>query len=420
MSVFLSVVAHGGVLAFLSWLAFVSLTRREAELNAPRERFMEVAVLDLPVISEGTIRSDERVVPQGIEPVPAGGARVPRIDTGEKGRGGERKGAKAEHLADTNDRLSLTTDLVSHLDRAQAQRIWIESVRKAHDDRRSSKDPMELTFLASGQGQREERRSPSPSDPSRGALASISPSVAGGVRGANKVEDGEQGARAGASQEGTTYEAPGRGVHQSAAGTDHRLNADVTHARPSVQEAAVSIASINKGRPTDNVDSDQKVTALVQSLIHASAAGGIGGHGEGGSEGGGDPGAGGRAGPGSHSPPLGVGDGDVVDFGTRDPGFLPYFRKIHGKIDPLWTNAFPKSAILDLKQGTVILEFTIFADGSTRVSWPPVRPSGIEEFDRNCADAIRRAAPFGPIPPELGLRTLRIRAPFEAKNPIVR
>jgi outer membrane biosynthesis protein TonB len=54
------------------------------------------------------------------------------------------------------------------------------------------------------------------------------------------------------------------------------------------------------------------------------------------------------------------------------------------------------------------------------VSWPPARPSGIDEFDRNCADAIRRAAPFGPIPKELGVTRLRIRAPFEAKNPIVK
>jgi TonB family protein len=79
--------------------------------------------------------------------------------------------------------------------------------------------------------------------------------------------------------------------------------------------------------------------------------------------------------------------------------------------------------MLELKQGTVILEFTIAADGSARVGWPPVRPSGIDEFDRNCAEAIRRASPFGPIPAALrdaGRTTLRIRAPFVAKNPIVR
>ena len=92
-------------------------------------------------------------------------------------------------------------------------------------------------------------------------------------------------------------------------------------------------------------------------------------------------------------------------------------------MNPLWQNAFPKSAMLELKQGTVILEFTIALDGSARVTWPPSRPSGIEEFDRNCAEAIRRASPFPPLPAALrenGRTSLRIRAPFVAKNPIIK
>jgi len=115
-----------------------------------------------------------------------------------------------------------------------------------------------------------------------------------------------------------------------------------------------------------------------------------------------------------------LGEGDVYDYWTTDPRLLPYFRQIHARIDPLWADAFPKSALFELKQGTVILELTIFADGRVAVSWPPLRPSGVEEFDHNCAEAIRRAAPFPPIPRELGTRSLRIRAPFVANNPIVK
>jgi TonB family protein len=117
---------------------------------------------------------------------------------------------------------------------------------------------------------------------------------------------------------------------------------------------------------------------------------------------------------------MGEGDGDIFDYWTSDPRLLPYFRRLHARIDPLWVNAFPKSAMLDLKQGTVILEFTVSSDGSAVVSWPPLRTSGVDEFDRNCADAIRRAAPFAPIPSELGMRSLRIRAPFVANNPVVK
>jgi len=57
------------------------------------------------------------------------------------------------------------------------------------------------------------------------------------------------------------------------------------------------------------------------------------------------------------------------------------------------------------------------------VTWPPIRPSGIDEFDRNCADALRRASPFEPLPASLraaGRTMLKIRAPFVARNPIVK
>jgi len=117
---------------------------------------------------------------------------------------------------------------------------------------------------------------------------------------------------------------------------------------------------------------------------------------------------------------MGVGAGEILEFWSRDPRLVPYFRALHARIDPLWANAFPRSAVLDLKQGTVILVFTVLADGQVRVHWPPARPSGIDEFDRNCADAIRRAAPLPPIPASLGASSLTIRAPFVASNPVVR
>ncbi len=159
---------------------------------------------------------------------------------------------------------------------------------------------------------------------------------------------------------------------------------------------------------------------MVRSLVHASSAGGVPGEAEGGSEGGAETGSGGSLGAGSLSTPLGAGKGDVFDYWTRDPRLLPYFRQLHAKIDPLWADAFPRSALFELKQGTVILDFTVYADGHAVVAWPPTRPSGIDEFDRNCAEAIRRAAPFPPIPHQLGASELHIRAPFVANNPIVK
>jgi TonB family protein len=182
----------------------------------------------------------------------------------------------------------------------------------------------------------------------------------------------------------------------------------------------VAVPAVMRALPEDDVDGEQEVATTVRSLVHASSAGGVAGEGTGGSDGRGEAGAGGAAGQGSRAAPLGAGAGNVFDYWTSDPRLVPYFRRIHAKIDPLWADAFPRSALFDLKQGTVILDFTVYADGRAVVSWPPVRPSGIEEFDRNCADAIRRAAPFPPIPRQLGVSELHIRAPFVANNPVIK
>jgi TonB family protein len=283
-----------------------------------------------------------------------------------------------------------------------------------------------VTFLATGAGEHEERRPSAAVDPSRGSLATPQPAaVLGGHPGTRDLDEVEgPGATPGAARPGQLFASPGVGVREGEAGTKHAAAARIAQGRPAVAEGAPSVTGTFRGRPHDTVDSDQEVASIVQSQVHASFAGGLEGAGRGGSNGpSSDPGAGGTQGRGSSARPLGSGDGDVFDWYTSDPMLLPYFRKIHAKVNPLWVNAFPKSAMLELKQGTVIIEFTIAADGSARVTWPPLRPSGIEEFDKNCADAIRRASPFEPIPAALregGRTSLRIRAPFVAKNPIVK
>jgi TonB family protein len=420
VSLVVSLVAHAGALALLSWVAFVSLSKRDAELRAARGREIEVGTLELPLVGEGMISSDEKPDPRGEPPRPSGGVTTARVDDGRKGHGGEVQGARATNLADHDEKLSFAVANPSHLGVDQVPRIDASRSRRSLEDRRSSREPMELTFLSQGQLARLERRAPSPADPSRGARADVAlANVVGGHLGSSTLGDELRG-DVGASREGGRTASPGRGVADGREGQDHRAAAAVAHARPDVAEQKPSVQASERGRPTDDVDADQNVSTLVRSLVHASAQGGRGGEGQGGSAGPGEPGAGGTRGQGSTSAPLGLGDGGPVDFNTRDPRLFPYFRQIHAKVDPLWAQAFPKSALYDLKQGTVILEFTVSADGSVVVAWPPARPSGIDEFDRNCADAIRRAAPFGPIPKELGVSRLRIRAPFEAKNPIVK
>jgi TonB family protein len=406
------------------WLALQSMSPQGAPPAVPALPAAPpgaYVTLDLPTVGDGVLLEDHVVDPTGDLPEVSGGSTVARLDTGSAGRGGDTHvPVPALNLADDDDRMRLSPDLVSRLDRDQLQRLHVSRERQSWEDRRATTHPTELTLIVTGNGVVLERRPDSPAQPSRGALESPQPNVQGGSLGATGPGDTGEGDRAvGGAQVGALARAPGQGTPDGRAGLDHRASAPVGRARPDVTQGPVAIPSNDPARPRDNVDSDQEVATTVRSLLHASTAGGTSGEGQGGNGGGGEAGAGANTGAGSHARPMGVGEGDVFDFWTSDPRLVPYFRQLHARIDPLWVNAFPRSALLELKQGTVILVFVVHADGHATVQWPPARPSGIDEFDRNCADAIRRASPFPPIPHELGVSSLTVRAPFVASNPAV-
>jgi TonB family protein len=423
-----SLVTHVSLLSVAGIVAYqLSQTRERRELESRTAPPTEAIAIELPTFTEGTLLADRDVVPEGTRPSARGGATIARVDTATLGKGGQATGARAINLAALDEDLTLSPDPTSRLDRDQHQRLKTAAFRTTHEDRRATTHPMEVTFLATGTGEHQERRPSAPSDPSRGSLVSPRPASAlgGHAGGAGAVDELEgAGATPGASQRGQLVASPGVGVREGRPGERHTEGARVAQGRPAVAEGPPTITAAFRGRPNDTIDSDQEVASMVQSQVHASFAGGLAGEGRGGSTGPApDPGAGGTTGRGSTARVLGSGDGDVFDWYTNDPLLMPYFRKIHEKVNPLWADAFPKSAMLELKQGTVILEFTIAADGTARVSWPPVRPSGIDEFDRNCAEALRRASPFPPLPAalrEAGRTSLRIRAPFVAKNPIIK
>jgi TonB family protein len=419
--------AHVSLLSIAGMIAYhftQQRERREAESRTAPPNM--VIAIELPTFTEGTLLADRELVPEGSVPAAHGGSTIARVDTGSLGRGGQNTGERAINLAALDENLSLSPDLTSRLDRDQHQRLKTAELRTTREDRRATTHPMEVTFLATGTGKHQERRPNAPADPSRGSLVAPRPaSVLGGHPGTRETIEVEgPGATAGGARPGQIMPSPGVGVRGGEAGSRHTAAARIALGRPAVTEGPTSVTAAFRGRPNDTVDSDQEVASIVAAATHASFAGGLKGEGRGGSNGPGvDPGAGGTHGRGSIAHALGSGDGDVFDWFTNDPMLVPYFRKIHAKVDPLWRDAFPKSAMLELKQGTVIIEFTIAADGTANVSWPPARPSGIEEFDSNCAAAIRRASPFEPIPAalrEIGRSSLRIRAPFVATNPIVK
>jgi TonB family protein len=418
-----SVIFHAVVSATVSWDGCRTVAPEPREIGAAVSNADPSAPIgvELPSVSEGF--ADERTIdPAGDPPRAVAGAPIAHPDTGAPGRGGDTSAPMpATNLAAADERILLSPDLLNRLDRDQVQRLRVASVRVSWEDRRSTSHPAELTLVVIGPGTVRERRSLAATEPNRGVLDSPAASVRGSSLGATSPGDvGPGERRAGEEHSGTAARAPGQGLRDAPAGTDHRVSAPIGSARPAVALGPVAVLANARGLPKDNVESEQEVAATIRSLVHASTAGGLDGDGAGGGGGGGEPGVGSIGPAGFRSRPMGVGDGDVYDYWTSDPRLVQYFRRIHARIDPLWKDAFPKHALLELRQGTVILEFTVFADGRAEVSWPPVRPSGVNEFDANCADAVRRASPFPPIPAALGVANLRIRAPFVASNPIVK
>jgi TonB family protein len=417
----LSLAAHAAVVGAGALLVAGSLSARSPGVAVARTAPWggDTVDIELPTMVSGTVEHVTGVAAAESNPMPRGGGEgTPRPDTGADGRGGTDTAEKpALNLADRDDGTRLSRDVQSRFDRDQLQRIRSSRDRASREDVRMSREPMELTFLASGSGHRPERRTPSDSDPSAGALGS-SAGRRGGALGAVglPVGFGEPMRDPGGAIDGGPNASPGAGVRDGAPGRDHRDSAAVALGRPLVDQGTPSVNANAQGKPSDTLDSEQEVAAMMQSLVHASTAGGRQGAGPGGQQGPGATGAGGVAGPGSRSHALGTGSGGATDNDPRDKRRTDYIRRARSKIDRLWS--FPKWAALEGMQGTVIVSFVIQADGSVTAA-RVTRPSGIVEFDESCRQAVLRAGPYGPLPVELGTR-LAYSLSFDAKNPAVR
>lgn len=425
----LSIVAHLAGLGLTGLVLAGSLGRPAVLMPlAPRAATsVDVVDIQLPVVTAASLAEGQsaQVATAEIAPVPllrGGGEAMPRPDQARRGHGGTAEVRDpAMNLADREDDLLLSPEERSHLERSQIQRVRSALHRASHEDWRASREPMLLTFLATGSAadsSRPERRASAERDPSQGARESGAPRHAGGALGAEELPAGlGQRARVpGGAIEGVARASAGVGVRDGAPGNDHRDSARVALARPLVQIGAPSVPAAARGKPADTLDAEQEVAA-DPSLIHAGTAGGAAGPGIGGAPGPGAPGSGGITGSGSVASALGTGQGNGIDIDPRDRRRSEYQRQAGNRIWPLWANAFPKWASAEGLQGTVIISFTILADGNV-ASVVISRPSGIPEFDENCRRAVLRAAPFAPLPAELG-QSFRWALPFEAKNPVV-
>jgi len=109
-----------------------------------------------------------------------------------------------------------------------------------------------------------------------------------------------------------------------------------------------------------------------------------------------------------------------LDSDPRDKRRNEYMRRVIAKLAPFtqWRRLMSVATAAEGVQGVVIVSFTILADGSV-TSVTLTRSSGVAELDENFRAAIGRAAPYPPLPPELGPR-FRWAFPLDFRNPAVR
>ncbi|RMG59410.1 MAG: energy transducer TonB [Deltaproteobacteria bacterium] len=89
--------------------------------------------------------------------------------------------------------------------------------------------------------------------------------------------------------------------------------------------------------------------------------------------------------------------------------YISYFASIKRKIELVWQ--YPFDAIQRGLQGETVVDFSIGKDGKLR-KVELVESSGFSLLDDEAVEAIKKAAPFGPIPKQYKIDALNIRAHF--------
>ena len=120
--------------------------------------------------------------------------------------------------------------------------------------------------------------------------------------------------------------------------------------------------------------------------------------------------------PGHLGPPGGTGAGSA-----RERAHAHYESEIRARVSRALV--FPRSLAVRLLLGETMLSFVVAADGRLDGPIAVTKSAGYEEFDRAAIEAVRRAAPFPPLPPEVAhetqqARSFALRVTFS--NPVIR
>jgi TonB family protein len=107
-----------------------------------------------------------------------------------------------------------------------------------------------------------------------------------------------------------------------------------------------------------------------------------------------------------------------VSARTLDRRYQRYIQEVSQRVRRI--REFPKSLALRLEQGETIVHFVVAVDGRLGDGPQVIKSSGFEEFDAAAMRAVRRAAPFPPMPDPGAARPLAVSLRVTFDNPVVR
>lgn len=416
-----SLLVHAGLMALGVW---TSRTPAQSLPDAPLPpivvEFIEPAN---PVSSDATpgatSAAQDGVPSHALSLREIGGVRsAQNISAQKRGeRGDGRSIERGRLLAQRAESVNLDPNLLNTLRATQEQRMRTARDRASPQDRRSTPSPGYDPWISLRDGVLLYRLPRAETLPARGAITRAEraflqlPSSP-----PESLHAGEGSANTPAA--GNTRR-PSAGVAQGVETGVARVAGPSALGHASIEQGRASTtADRDEPRPRDDLDAEALAASFARSSVAATLhqgperTQGIGGVG-----GGGAPGSGGSEGTGGRARAYGEGEG-WISLDAPDARYLRYLQEVSRRLHPLWANAFPRDEMLRLRQGTVILRFVIESNGRVR-SVSVYRRSGIDAFDRNVAAAIA-GAHLPAIPPEFNRSELRILAPFEFRNPIVR
>lgn len=108
----------------------------------------------------------------------------------------------------------------------------------------------------------------------------------------------------------------------------------------------------------------------------------------------------------------------VIDERTQDRRYQRYYQEISQRVARV--REFPKALALRLEQGETIVRFVVGVDGQLRDGPRVVKSSGFSEFDSAAIRAVKRAAPFPPMPNPSSAHPVPVSLRQIFDNPVIR